>query len=52
MKPFHPKEMPVILRSINEVITWLYADWNEAKEFLRRSATVSWFFTLDELRAG
>lgn len=32
VKPIHPKAMPVILRTSEEVDTWLRAPWNEAKE--------------------
>ena len=32
MKPIHPKAMPVILRTTEEIDAWLRAPWNEAKE--------------------
>ncbi|MCK1978087.1 hypothetical protein LNK15_13715, partial [Jeotgalicoccus huakuii] len=32
VKPIHPKAMPVILRTTEEIDTWLRAPWNEAKE--------------------
>lgn len=32
VKPIHPKAMPVILRTTEEIDTWLHAPWNEAKE--------------------
>lgn len=35
VKPIHPKAMPVILTSHEEVETWLTADWNEAKTLQR-----------------
>ncbi len=35
VKPIHPKAMPVILTSRDEVETWLTADWNEAKTLQR-----------------
>ena len=35
VKPIHPKAMPVILTSRDEVETWLTADWKEAKGLQR-----------------
>lgn len=35
VKPVHPKAMPVILRTTEEIITWLRAPWDEAKEMQR-----------------
>lgn len=32
VEPIHPKSMPVILRTTNEIDTWLRATWDEAKE--------------------
>lgn len=35
VRPIHPKAMPVILTSLDEVETWLTADWKEAKALQR-----------------
>jgi len=35
VKPIHPKAMPVILTSQDEVETWLSADWQQAKALQR-----------------
>lgn len=35
VKPVHPKAMPVILRTTEELDTWLHAPWDEAKEMQR-----------------
>ncbi len=35
VKPVHPKAMPVILRTTEEIDTWLRASWDEAKKMQR-----------------
>ena len=35
VKPIHPKAMPVVLTSSDEVTAWLTADWREAKGLQR-----------------
>ena len=35
VKPLHPKAMPVVLTSSDEVTAWLTADWREAKGLQR-----------------
>ena len=35
VRPIHPKAMPVILTSREEVETWLTVDWREAKALQR-----------------
>lgn len=37
--PIHPKAMPVILTTGEEIDVWLRADWAEAKALQRRSRT-------------
>ncbi len=32
VRPIHPKAMPVILRTTEEIDAWLRAPWGEAKE--------------------
>jgi putative SOS response-associated peptidase YedK len=49
VKPIHPKAMPVILTSPQEVETWLNADWQDAKA-LQRPLPADWLRIVERSR--
>ncbi|MBB4067355.1 SOS response-associated peptidase [Gellertiella hungarica] len=49
VKPIHPKAMPVILTSPEEVETWLNADWKDAKA-LQRPLPADWLRIVERSR--